>query len=386
MKLVVDENISFAEEAFGSFGEIVLLNGRKIDNQILTDADALIVRSITNVNEDLLKNTKVKFVGTATIGTDHIDLDYLEKSNITFTSASGCNSYAVTEYVFCAVSNIITQKNINKKKPSIGIVGFGNIGTKIARYAKAMGLDVFISDPPLERAGNPQIFYQLEKILQSDIITFHVPLNMDGVDKTYHLLDEEKLKIVKPGTILINSSRGPVVDNNALLKRLKNENDIYTTLDVWENEPDFIPELLQNIIFGTPHIAGYSLEGKVNGTKMVYDALCNFLEETPAWTPVLPIVENNIIELENEQNHFEILASIFEKVYSIKEDDLLLRNSLNMTGEQKKIYFDKLRKDYKYRRELNNYKLQTRGGGQVRNDKLIELDWLKEFRLTEKIE
>jgi len=345
MKLVVDENISFAEEAFGSFGEIVLLNGRKIDNQILTDADALIVRSITNVNEDLLKNTKVKFVGTATIGTDHIDLDYLEKSNITFTSASGCNSYAVTEYVFCAVSNIITQKNINKKKPSIGIVGFGNIGTKIARYAKAMGLDVFISDPPLERAGNPQIFYQLEKILQSDIITFHVPLNMDGVDKTYHLLDEEKLKIVKPGTILINSSRGPVVDNNALLKRLKNENDIYTTLDVWENEPDFIPELLQNIIFGTPHIAGYSLEGKVNGTKMVYDALCNFLEETPAWTPVLPIVENNIIELENEQNHFEILASIFEKVYSIKEDDLLLRNSLNMTGEQKKIYFDKLRKE-----------------------------------------
>lgn len=375
MKLVVDENISFAEEAFCSFGEIIMLNGRKIDNKILTDADVLIVRSITNVNEDLLKNTNVKFVGTATIGTDHIDLDYLEENKIAFTSAAGCNSYAVTEYVFCAVSNIISQKKIKKENPSFGIVGFGNIGTKIARYAKAMGLEIFISDPPLERAGHQQKFYPLEKVLQTDIVTFHVPLNMDGEDKTYHLLDEEKLKIVKPGTILINSSRGPVVDNNALLKRLKKENDIFTTLDVWENEPDFNPELLQNIIFGTPHIAGYSLEGKVNGTKMVYDALCNFLGVTPIWKPVLPTVVNNVIKLEKEQNQFEILYSIFEKVYSIKEDDLLLRNSLNMSAEQKKIYFDKLRKDYKYRRELNNYKLQ------IANYKLQRLDWLKEFRM-----
>lgn len=375
MKLVVDENISFAEEAFSNFGEIKLLNGRKIDNKILADADALIVRSITNVNEDLLKNTKVKFVGTATIGTDHIDLEYLKKSDITFTSAAGCNSYAVTEYVFTAVSNIITQKKIKKEIPKIGIVGFGNIGTKIARYVKTMGLEVFISDPPLERAGHSQKFHPLEKVLESDIITFHVPLNMEGIDKTYHLLDEEKLQIVKPGTILINSSRGPVIDNKALLKRLLKENDLFTVLDVWENEPDFIPELLENIIFGTPHIAGYSLEGKVNGTKMVYDELCNFLGQSPEWIPNLPEVENSTIGIDSTKNKFEILNTIFEKVYSIKEDDLLLRNSLNMAAEQKKEYFDKLRKNYKYRRELNNYKLQ------ITNYKLKDIDWLKEFRL-----
>ena len=375
MKLVVDENISFAEEAFGGFGEIILLNGRKIDNKILTGADALIVRSITNVNEELLKNTNVKFVGTATIGTDHIDLNYLKENGISFSSAAGCNSYAVTEYVFTTISNIITQKNIQKVSPTLGIVGFGNIGTKVARYAKTMGLKVFISDPPLERAGNPQKFHPLEKVLQSDIITFHVPLNMDGVDRTYHLLDEEKLKIVNPGTILINSSRGPVIENKVLLKRLIKENDLFVTLDVWENEPDFIPELLENIVYGTPHIAGYSLEGKVNGTKMVYDALCKFLGKEPVWIPSLPEVENNIIEIDETLDQFEILYSIFEKVYSIKEDDILLRNSLNMATELKKEYFDKLRKNYKYRRELNNYRLQ------ITNFKLEKLDWLKEFRL-----
>ncbi|MBU2494057.1 MAG: 4-phosphoerythronate dehydrogenase [Bacteroidetes bacterium] len=381
MKLVIDENISFAEEAFESFGEIILLNGRKIDNKILSDADALIVRSITNVNEKLLKNTNVKFVGTATIGTDHIDLDYLSENKIEFSSAAGCNSYAVTEYVFCAIANIITQNHILKENPSIGIFGFGNIGTKISRYAKAMGLDVFISDPPLERAGNPQVFHSPEKVLESDIITFHVPLNTEGIDKTVHLLDENKLEKIKPGTIIINSSRGPVIDNAALLRRLKKNKDIFAVLDVWENEPDFMLELLQNINLGTPHIAGYSLEGKVNGTKMIYDALCKFLSREPVWQPVLPNVDNSVVELKNEQNNFEILSSIFENVYSIKEDDLLLRNSLNMSDNQKKEYFDILRKNYKYRRELNNYKIKI-DSGQPENLNLTGLNWISEFRLN----
>lgn len=375
MKLVIDENISFAEEAFGNFGDIILLNGRKIDNKILKDADALIVRSITNVDEALLKNTGVKFVGTATIGTDHIDLDYLNQKNIVFTSAAGCNSYAVTEYVFTAVSSIIHNKRIEKGNFTLGIVGFGNIGSKVARYAESMGIETCISDPPLERKGIPQKFQPLKKVLESDIITFHVPLNMDGEDRTYHLLDEANLQLLNPGTILINSSRGPVVDNKALLKRLQKENDLYAVLDVWENEPDFIPDLLENIIYGTPHIAGYSLEGKVNGTKIVYDALCKFFGLESGWSPTLPSVEKNIIDLDESKSKLEILYSIFENVYSINEDDLLLRNSLNMAAEQKKEYFDKLRKNYKYRRELNNYKLR------FLDSRTDEHDWLKEFRL-----
>lgn len=208
MKIIVDENISFGKEAFSEFGEITFAHGREITNNMLGDAEALITRSITKVNEELLSGTKVKFVGTATIGTDHIDLNYLHENGIAFSSAAGCNSNAVKEYVLAAVSHVFKKHSMDIKNKSIGIIGVGNIGTKVAAISESLGLRVVRNDPPLLRETGSDIYSSLEEALKCDIITCHVPLNKEGADKTYHLINEETLRMIKPGTLLINSSRG----------------------------------------------------------------------------------------------------------------------------------------------------------------------------------
>ena len=276
LKIIIDENIAFAREAFNQFGQIILLPGKKITNQELQKADILIVRSVTQVNEDLLKNTAVKFVGTATIGTDHIDLDYLNKNNIVFADAKGCNAYSVAEYVITALLFLADKLDLKLSDKTIGIVGVGNIGSKVAAFANALGMKVLLNDPPLQRNGDKREFLPLDKILSTDIITFHVPLIKEGVDKTYHILDKEKMGLINKNAILINTSRGPVVDNKELINVIREKN-LRVVLDVWENEPDVNLDLLKEVLIGSPHIAGYSREGKVNGTKMIYNALCNYL-------------------------------------------------------------------------------------------------------------
>ncbi|KUG26575.1 erythronate-4-phosphate dehydrogenase [hydrocarbon metagenome] len=355
MKIIVDENIEFGIEAFQQFGDVTLSHGRKITNEILKDVEVLIVRSITNVNEDLLKNTPVKFVGTTTIGTDHLDIDYLKSQKIHFASAPGCNSYAVTEYVLCAVVKIAHEKKINLTNKTLGVVGYGNIGKKITKFAEAVGLKTYVNDPPLQREGYEYNFCSLEEALNCDIITFHVPLNKTGIDKTFHLLDEQRINELKPGTILINTSRGGVVDNIALLKRLQNNNDITVVLDVWENEPIINSELLQKVYFGTPHIAGYSYEGKVNGTIMIYNSLCKFLNKEKFWKPVLKAVDSNKIDIAHTQNAKDLLYQITNKVYDIESDSNSLKSFRDNQEEKIGTHFDQLRKNYKLRREFNNY-------------------------------
>jgi erythronate-4-phosphate dehydrogenase len=357
MKIVVDENISFAEEAFSTMGDVQLSHGREITNEMLRDADALIVRSIANVNEELLSNTPVRFVGTATIGTDHIDKNYLQQNGITFADAAGCNSHAVKEYVFAAIFNLCVKHNISLVGKSIGIIGCGNIGSKVAEVAESLGLKVYKNDPPLQRAGNSNKFCSLDEALECDIVTCHVPLNKGGKDNTVHLIDEDKLKIIRPGAILINSSRGPVIDNKALKQKLMKHIDLHVVLDVWENEPDFDVELLKLIDIGSAHIAGYSLEGKVNGTTLVYNALCNHLDISPKWAPKLPEVENSLIKVDHCASTEEFYFKLFNQVYPISEDDLLMRETLSMEETEVGSHFDNLRKTYRLRRELNNYKL-----------------------------
>lgn len=197
LKLIVDENIAFADKAFNQFGSVSLLPGREITNSVLRDSDILIVRSITNVNEELLINTSVKFVGTATIGTDHIDLDYLSKNKIEFADAKGCNAYSVAEYVVAALLNLSVQFDFRLDEKSIGIVGVGNVGSKVAAFAEALGMKVLLNDPPLKREVNNQNFVELDEILKCDIITIHTPLNLNGIDKTYHLFNNENLNKLK---------------------------------------------------------------------------------------------------------------------------------------------------------------------------------------------
>lgn len=350
MKIVADENITFAGEAFSKIGNVLLKPGRDISRNDLIDADVLVVRSVTIVDKFLLDGTNVKFVGTATIGTDHIDTEYLREEGIEFASAKGCNSWAVTEYVWTAISYIAEKNRWNLKNKSLGIAGYGNIGSKVAAIGRALGLNVLINDPPIQDAGYEEKFHRLDQIIDCDIITFHVPLIKGGRYNTHHLIGKEELDLIDPGSLVINTSRGSVVNNNELKEFLIREENVYTVLDVWEEEPRLDTELLKLVDIGTPHIAGYSFEGKVNGTRMIFESLSEFLGINLKWEPVFPEVNHNIINTE-----LLSFTDLFRVNYDIQSDDFDLRKVFSLSpGEQPK-YFDSLRKNYNPRRELCNY-------------------------------
>ncbi len=357
LQLIVDENIALARNAFNQFGKVRLLTGREINNFSLKDAEILIVRSITNVNEELLKKTPVKFVGTATIGTDHIDLKYLNKNNIVFADAKGCNAYSVAEYVIAALLNLAVKFKFSLKDKSIGIVGVGNVGSKVANFAEALGMKVFINDPPLQRNGDKRNFVDLNEILSADIISLHVPLNFTGTDKTYHLFNKEKLKLIKDKTILINTSRGAVINNKDLLDVIT-KRKLKVVLDVWENEPDINVDLLKEVLIGTPHIAGYSYEGKVNGTQIIYNSLCNFLRTDRIFSFETEPPANSLKYFKAADKIETSLEKLISSIYSIQSDDERMRKTLTMQEDERIKYFDLQRKNYPMRRELNNYNVE----------------------------
>lgn len=354
MNIIIDANIAYAEEAFSHLGYTRLVDGRTLTNKDVKDADILIVRSITNVNENLLKNSKVRFVGTATIGTDHIDLDYLKSQNITFVEANGCNADSVAEYVFTALLKISSEKNISLSEKTIGVVGVGNIGGKVVRLAESFGMKVLKNDPPLQRKGIGDKYVAFKKILEADIITLHVPLTFEGVDKTFYILNKSNLNEIKRSSIIINTSRGAVIDNAALLIE-SIEGKFELALDVWEDEPSVNPELLIKSKIATPHIAGYSFEGKVKGTKIIYDALCKYLNTKPIWQPDLPEIENKEIRLRGGKTDEEKLYTLFSSIYDIEKDDDLMRKILNYDINDRAGYFDLMRKKYPVRREFSNH-------------------------------
>jgi len=354
LKIIVDENIVFAEEAFSAFGKVQLFPGRKLNNQILKDADILAVRSITKVDEELLKNTRIKFVGTATTGNDHVDQEYLKKKNIFFADAKSCNADSVCEYVITALMKIASEKNITLKNKTFSVIGVGNIGNRVVKFAETLGMHILKNDPPLERAEKGNDFVSLDDALQADIISFHVPLTIDGRDRTYHLLNSQNLKRLKDNSILINTSRGEVIDNRALLEITRAKN-LKLILDVWENEPEINKELLKNSEIGTAHIAGYSYEGKLNGTRMIFNALCKFLGEEKNWNPILPSIETPVQRLTTMESIDNNLYHLFKSIYNIDDDDSGLRKILKMDSINSANHFDKLRKEYKVRREFSNY-------------------------------
>ncbi len=354
MKLIVDENIALAREAFSSFGDVTLVDGRTLSNKVVKDADELIVRSITRVDEEMLAGSNVKFVGTATIGTDHIDLDYLRKNNIQFADAKGCNADSVAEYVFTALLKIASENNFKLKEKTIGVVGIGNIGSRVVRIAKSFGMKVLENDPPLERAGIGKNYASLDDILKTDIITFHVPISFEGIDKTHHLLNESNLNRIKENAIIINTSRGPVIENSALLEETKRKNFLLI-LDVWEEEPRVDSNLLSRTKFASAHIAGYSFEGKVNGTKIIYDALCEHLKIRPDWIPKLPTIDKTELVVSHGNSDEERLYKLFSSVYDIEKDDNRLREISNCKPDEQGAYFDLLRKTYPIRREFSNF-------------------------------
>lgn len=348
MKIIVDENIPLSEEAFSGLGKVTKINGRKIDNGVLKDTDVLIVRSITKINEALLRNTKVKFVGTATTGDDHIDIGFLKNSGIRFANAKGCNANSVAEYLFCSIVFALSSFK-DCELNSIGIVGYGTIGKKVASIAECLGLKVLINDPPLQRkeSGNNK-FLSLKDVLQADIVSFHTPLNIGGIDNTFHLLDKDNIKYLQSKSILINTSRGEVIDSSILLDA-KERKSLKYILDVWENEPEISTLLLEKSEIGTPHIAGYSYEGKVNGTKIIYDELCKYLNVTSNWNPRSICDKKINIEIESNRDVIDFLLKLSVFLYDVKYDSDNLKKNRNN--------FDLLRKEYRKRLEFSNYRI-----------------------------
>jgi erythronate-4-phosphate dehydrogenase len=354
MQIVADENIPFVKECFSSAGDCLTIHGRKITPEILKDADALLVRSITKVNKDLLDGTKVKFVGTATIGFEHIDLDYLAANEIGFASAPGSNANSVAEYIVSAILNLSDKYKFDIPKKSIGIVGVGNVGSKVEKKAKSLGMKVVLNDPPLKRQTGDEKYRPLKEIFDCDIITLHTPLTYEGEDKTFHLADENFFKSLKKDAIFFNTCRGGVHDTASLKNAITGGKIKTCVLDVWEKEPNIDIELLKMSDYGTPHIAGYSYDGKVAGMIMIYDAFCRHFKIEPKFTAKnflpSPQIERIVIN-EQEQNP---LSAAVNMLYDIKMDDAKLRRIINEPAEMRGAYFDGLRKNYHIRREFQN--------------------------------
>ncbi len=358
MKIVADENIPLVHEFFSRLGTVTCLPGRTMSSTDVRDADALIVRSVTRVDEALLAGSNVKFVGTCTIGVDHLDQTYFAAQNICWSSAPGCNANSVVEFVYAALSHL----NINWLPVKFGIIGCGNVGGLLYKRLKAQGVDVRCYDPNLSLVQNPDLT-SLEEVLACDVISMHTPLVVAGPYPSFHLLGHKELSQLKPGAVLINAGRGAVINNQALLEILNVRSDLRVVLDVWEPEPDISLELLDKVLLGSPHIAGYSYDGKLNGTEIVYQALCKHIDTPPkaSLTALVPSLENNQLRVDDENRTiFEIAQSLIQQVYDIVADDARLRETAReaLAGEIKfGEGFDNLRKHYPKRREFHNYQV-----------------------------
>ena len=351
MKILVDENMPYARELFSRLGEVKAVPGRPIPTEALTDADALMVRSVTKVNEALLGDKAIKFVGTATAGTDHVDQAWLEQAGIGFSAAPGCNAIAVVEYVFSALLMLAERDGFALVDRTVGIVGVGNVGGRLQKRLEALGIKTLLCDPPRADNGEEGDFRSLDELVaQSDVLTFHTPLYKDGPYKSLHLADEALIASLKPGAILINACRGPVVDNAALLKCLNAGQQLSVVLDVWEPEPDLNLALLDKVDLGTSHIAGYTLEGKARGTTQVFEAYSQFIGQPQevALSSLLPAPEFGRISLHGPLDQ-PTLKRLVHLVYDVRRDDAPLRKVAGIPGE-----FDKLRKNYLERREWSS--------------------------------
>ncbi|MBM2845533.1 MAG: Erythronate-4-phosphate dehydrogenase, partial [Bacteroidetes bacterium] len=274
--IVVNRNTPAVVETFSRLGKVIALDTHEVTRESVRNADVLVVRSETRVDRGLLDGSRVRFVGTVTIGTDHVDLEYLAANGIGFASAPWSNANSVAEYITALlVWSKRTGEALNGK--TIGVVGVGNVGSRVVRVARALGMNVILNDPPLARKTGDPAFLPLDELMGAGVLTLHVPLARSGSDATYHLFDETRLCRMKRGSVLINTSRGAVVETNALRAVLASKQLSTAILDVWEDEPGIDLTLLNNVMLGTAHIAGYSLDGKLNALRMVYGEVCRFL-------------------------------------------------------------------------------------------------------------
>lgn len=355
LNIVADENIPALRAFFGPLGSIRTLAGRSMTSADLQDADVLLVRSITSVDKTLLDGTRVGFVGTATIGTDHIDLAYLDRRGIPFSSAPGCNADAVVEYVLTVLYGLAAEQGFRLLDKAVGIVGVGNVGSRLAQRLEKLGVRLLLNDPPRAQRGEAG-FVELDALLyQADIICLHTPLVTSGPCPTQHLLGPEQLARLRPNALVVNAGRGAAIDGAALLAVTEQRSDLTLVLDVWEGEPGIDPALVPRVRIATPHIAGYTLDGKIRGTYMLYQALCRHvgLPDAGPLQDYLPQPPVCGLTLGTGAEPLELMRLLYDPW----RDDRALRATLCLPDAERRLAFDRLRKEYPVRREFATLRL-----------------------------
>ena len=358
MKIVADKDLFQVQTLFSELGELVLIPGREIKNHHLLRADALIVRSTTIVSEQLLVGTSLKFIGSATSGTDHIHLDFLNEKNIAFANARGCNVNAVTDYCLAAISAIQGDKIFDKGEPKVGIIGNGMIGSQLARKIRSLNWTVLVNDPPQRNlklsATNDVTYYSLNELTECNIISLHVPLVLSGAHSTKNLIGKEFLCSLPESTILINTSRGGVVDEDALLEVMLERKDLILVMDVWKNEPRCNESLIDLAYIATPHIAGYSNKAKENASQQMLAALAGFFGLQTCSPKYLDSDISSPLILNDIEDH----VSAIRKVFPIKDVSTRFKNS--RSGKEacnENESFDNLRKELNKRQEFCMYSM-----------------------------
>ena len=365
MKIVCDNKIPFLKGVLEPYAEVIYMPGKETTPELVRDADAIITRTRTKCDAALLEGSSVKVIATATIGFDHIDTAWCEAHGIVWKNAPGCNSWSVKQYMGSVLVTLARKHGFDLSGMTLGVVGVGNVGSKVAEIASLLGMKVLLNDPPRARREGPDGFVSLDEIVdRSDIITLHVPLTREGGDATWHLFDEARISRLNDGQILMNSSRGPVVDNAALKEALKRRALKGAVLDVWEHEPDIDRELMGLLDIATPHIAGYSADGKANGTTASVRTVAEYLglpltEWSPAEMP-LPAQPLEFTLDAAGKTRQQVLSEAVLHTYDVLEDDARLREHPEL--------FEKLRGDYPVRREFTAFSVKLEGGTQEEAD------------------
>lgn len=346
MKIVADKDIPFLKGVAEQYGDVSYVSGKDFSKEIIRDADTLIVRTVTRFGEEILKGSSVKLICSATIGYDHIDVNYCDTHGITWKNAPGCNSGSVMQYIVSALIVVSRKKGFDLKNKTIGIVGVGNVGKKVAKACEILGMKVLLNDPPRQEEENSDEFTDLETIKrEADIITFHTPLTKEGKYKTYHLGNGDFFNSLKKHPIVINSARGGIIETNAIKEALRNNTISGAIIDCWENEPDIDREYMEMVDLATPHIAGYSADGKANATRMSLENIAEFWKAST--DPIKSIMPPQPVDPVIDYNKFKKIEDIILNTYDPQTDHKSLRDNPEK--------FSSLRSSYPLRREYQAY-------------------------------
>lgn len=365
LKIVCTEDLPCAREAFSTLGDVLIRRDSDLTPADLADADLFAMRSGTRVDAALLAGSRVRFVGTATIGFDHFDTSWLDQAGIRWVTAPGCNANSVSEWLVAALLTLGRRGGFRLAGRTLGIIGHGNVGTRVEARARALGMRVLLNDPPRARAtGNPS-YLPLEQVLAgSDIVTLHVPLEKGGLDPTHHLADARFFARLKPGAIFVNAARGSIVDTPSLLEAMERGAVSRAVLDTWEGEPTYREDLLRRTELGTAHIAGHSYEGKVMGTAKVYLEACRFLGVKPTWGPEahlaaeLPGHPSRLLRIGPSMDPERVVDEAVRAAYTIEADDAALRATLSIDEKARARGFRAFRKAYPIRREFAWFEME----------------------------